>query len=341
MSLVERRHRLLALLASENEAVSVLLDQPADIRWLTGLNSSNAVAVLSSSHDSSHLILATDNRYAAQARALDGDFELVVGVKVREAALERFAELTPDVSEPLAQPEVIARARAIKDEDELAVIRQACEISIEGLANLVPQIRAGLTEVELARMLELEMAKLGAEDRAFPTIVAAGSNSAIPHHAPTSREIRLGDLLKIDFGARVDGYNADCTRTFVIGNEPEDWQTELHAQVLAASEVAKQTVRSGFTGAELDTVARDYLSDLGVSDQFLHGLGHGVGLDIHEYPFLIPNSSDVLEESSVFTIEPGLYVEGCGGVRIEDTCALIDGELVIFTEVDRGLKCVG
>ncbi|MFZ1362268.1 MAG: M24 family metallopeptidase [Candidatus Nanopelagicales bacterium] len=337
MSMEDRRQRLLALLDDENEIAPLLLDQPADIRWLTGLNSSNAVAILSPSH----LVLATDNRYAAQARALDGNFELVIDSKVREAAFERFTELVQVAPEPVAQPEAVARARAIKDDDELVLIRQACEISVEGLTNLLPQIRIGLTEVELARMLELEMAKLGAEDRAFATIVAAGPNSAIPHHAPTSSKLLAGDLLKIDFGARVDGYNADCTRSFIVGAEPEDWQLELHAQVLSASEAAKRAVRPGLIGAELDAVARDYLLGQDVADQFLHGLGHGVGLDIHEYPFLIPNSVDVLEERSVFTIEPGLYVEGSGGIRIEDTCALIDGELVIFTDVDRSLKRVG
>lgn len=334
MAFADRRARLLhAAAQTEDPPDALLLSKPADVRWLTGLNSSNCVAVLSPRH----LVLATDNRYAGQARELEGDFELVISPKVRPAALERFAQLEPEADEPDVQTEAVTSARAVKGDDELASIRSACELSVAALENVRPQIQLGQSEVVLARMLELEMAKLGAEDRAFPTIVATGPNSAVPHHAPTTRELQAGDLLKIDFGARVDGYNADCTRTFVAAADPSDWQVELYVNVLAASEVAKQAVRAGIAGAEVDAVARNYLTDRGWGEQFLHGLGHGVGLDIHEYPFLIPRSDDVLTQRSVFTIEPGLYLEGKGGVRIEDTCVLVDGELQVLTEYERDL----
>lgn len=333
MSFADRRARLLQLLSEAGDHMSILIDQPADIRWLTGLNSSNAVAVLSDAQ----LVLATDNRYAGQARELEADFDLIVGSRVREAALEASTA----ASEPKAHPTIVAQARAIKDDDELAALRQACDLSVEALANLLSQIRVGLTEVELARMVELEMAKLGAEDRAFATIVASGPNSAIPHHAPTTRTLQAGELLKIDFGARVDGYNADCTRTFVIAAEPEQWQLDLHADVLQAADAARQAVREGISGAELDSVARAVLEAKDLGEHFLHGLGHGVGLDIHEYPFLIPGSDDRVSERSVFTIEPGLYLEGRGGVRVEDTVALIGGGLETFTKFDRSLQRVG
>lgn len=336
MSHLERRERLLALLEAD-QAGPILLTDPADIRWLTGLNSSNAAVVLGPEQ----LVLATDNRYAAQARALTCDFDLVVDGKVQAASIARYRELAGSASlEPTTNSTAIVRARAVKDSDELVAIEQACKISVAALAKLRELIRPGQTEVEVARTLELEMAKLGAEDRAFPTIVAAGENSAIPHHSASTRELQVGELLKIDFGACFQGYNADCTRTFVIGAEPTRWQTELHEQVLAASVAAKQAVQPGMLGGELDLVARTYLQGQGLAEQFLHGLGHGVGLDVHEYPFLTPKSEDRLLEHSVFTIEPGLYLEGKGGVRIEDTCALIAGELVVFTESDRGLLSV-
>lgn len=346
MTFQQRRSRLLELLTNDNQE-SILIVEPTDIRWLTGFNSSNAAAIL----DQEKLILATDNRYAAQARAVakvaDIELDLVVSGKAQAAAIARYQELVPhtiaesaDV-DPRPNPAVLAQARAVKDPDEISALRVACEISVAALTRLLPKITVGQTEVHVARMLELEMALLGADDRAFPTIAAAGTHSAIPHHLATTRELQPGDLLKLDFGACYQGYNADCTRTFVVGAAPANWQLELHSQVLEASEIAKRVVVPDCHGGEIDAAAREFFTHLGMQGLFLHGLGHGVGLDVHEYPFLTPNSSELITNNSVFTIEPGLYVEGKGGVRIEDTCVLLADELETLTQFDRDLLKLG
>jgi Xaa-Pro aminopeptidase len=173
---------------------------------------------------------------------------------------------------------------------------------------------------------------------AFDTIVATGPNSAIPHHRPTEREIARGDLLKIDFGALYSGYHADCTRTVVVGREPEDWQREIYDVVRAAQRAGRHALHVGADVREVDAAARKVVADAGYADQFPHGLGHGVGLEIHEAPMLGTASTGRLADRTPVTVEPGVYLPGRGGVRIEDTLVVRDGEPDLLTTTPKDLR---
>jgi Xaa-Pro aminopeptidase len=181
-----------------------------------------------------------------------------------------------------------------------------------------------LSEREIAQHLEYTMGQLGADDKAFDTIVATGSNTAIPHHQPTGRIVESGDLVKIDFGAKLDGYHSDCTRMFVAGPATQ-WQVELHDIVRECQEKARDALHSGVLASQVDRVARDIMLRHGKAHLFTHGLGHGVGLEIHEDPYFTSQPATTIEKSTVVTVEPGAYIPNQGGVRIEDT--------VVVTEV--------
>ncbi len=179
-------------------------------------------------------------------------------------------------------------------------------------------IRVGRTEREVGLDLDERMRRLGASDPAFETIVAAGENSAIPHHRPTARPLRNGDLLKLDFGAAVAGYHSDMTRTLVLGR-PADWQVEIYSVVEAAQRAGRHAAVVGATGGEIDAAARDLITAAGFGPQFAHGLGHGVGLQVHEAPSLARGQAGIMRPDMCVTVEPGVYLPGRGGVRIEDS----------------------
>jgi Xaa-Pro aminopeptidase len=182
------------------------------------------------------------------------------------------------------------------------------------------------------------MVELGADGASFDTIVASGPNSAIPHHRPTDREIERGDLLKIDFGALYQGYHADCTRTVVVGREPESWQREIYEVVHRAQHAGRQALDVGRDVREVDRSARSVVASAGYADQFSHGLGHGVGLEIHEAPMLGPTAAGRLADRTPVTVEPGVYLPGRGGVRIEDTLVVRDGAPDLLTTTPKDLR---
>jgi Xaa-Pro aminopeptidase len=198
----------------------------------------------------------------------------------------------------------------------------------------------GRTEQQIARDLEWRMFALGAEALAFETIVAAGPNSAIPHHEPTSREVGAGDLLKIDFGARYAGYHADCTRTMMIHDQPADWQREIYDLVASSQEAGRHALAPGVARVDVDDAARSVISAAGYGDHFVHGLGHGVGLEIHEEPYFSPRSTGKLLSRTPVTVEPGVYLPDRGGVRIEDTLVVADTP-ELLTTTTRELLVVG
>jgi Xaa-Pro aminopeptidase len=210
--------------------------------------------------------------------------------------------------------------REIKDAGELALLRLACEAADAALADLVERggLRPGRTEREVSRELENLMLDHGADDISFETIVAAGANSAIPHHRPTDAVLASGDFVKIDFGALVAGYHSDMTRTFVLGSA-DDWQLEIYDLVAAAQKAGREALHPGADLRGVDGAARQMIADAGYGDHFGHGLGHGVGLQIHEAPGIGATSAGTLLAGSVVTVEPGVYLPGRGGVRIEDT----------------------
>jgi Xaa-Pro aminopeptidase len=220
--------------------------------------------------------------------------------------------------------------RSIKESDEIEQISAAARITDAAFAAATDQLTAGLTERELAWNIEQAMRRLGATGVGFPIIVAAGPHAARPHHQPTVRPIAEGEPVIIDMGAEVEGYSADLTRTIVIG-EADSRFHERYASVLEAEQAALSEIRPGMTGREADAVARNVLSRSGLGDEFVHGLGHGVGLLVHESPSLGTSSLDVLSPGQVVTIEPGIYIEGWGGVRIEDLCVVTEQGLKVLS----------
>ncbi len=338
-----RRDRLRQSLA-ERDVPAALITRLVNVRYLSGFTGSNGALLVTPER----VLLATDGRYAVQAGREAPDVELVVERACAAALAERAAKegygrvafeehdvtvelygTLADVAEgvelvPLGR--VVEQLRQIKDEHEIALIREACAISDRALAELLDSILFGRTERHIAQELERRMLDHGAEGVAFETIVASGPNSAIPHHRPTDRRVEEGDFLKIDFGALYRGYHADMTRTFVVGGEPADWQIELHELVFAAQKAGREALRPGAELAEVDRAARRVIEEAGYGEYFPHGLGHGVGLEIHEEPYLRQTSDGTLAACMPVTVEPGVYLPGRGGVRIEDTLVVRDVE---------------
>ena len=220
--------------------------------------------------------------------------------------------------------------RMIKDPEELALISRAMEISDHAFQVVTPLIEVGDTERSVAWKMEIAMREGGAEALAFETIVASGPNAAKPHHHPSDRQICSGEPIVIDFGARYEGYNSDMTRTLCLG-EPDETFRIVYDTVLAAQMTASATVLPTMTSGEADGIAREIIEQAGYGDQFGHSLGHGIGLAVHEYPRVGPNSGDALTDGTVFTIEPGIYIPGWGGVRIEDTVIMENGKVRSLT----------
>jgi Xaa-Pro aminopeptidase len=233
---------------------------------------------------------------------------------------------------------VVEELRAVKDDTELEALRQACAISSQALESLLAAGGLlGRTEKEIARDLEWRMYELGADAIAFETIVATGANSAVPHHRPTDATVQRGDLLKIDFGAAYHGYHADCTRTCVVGAQPADWQREIYDLVAMAQREGRNALAPAAECIGVDQAARNVIAEAGYKDQFGHGTGHGVGLEIHEAPTLGYSAVGTLSERMTVTVEPGVYLPGRGGVRIEDTLAVWDDGPELLTPLTKEL----
>jgi len=355
-----RRRRLLEDMATPEDS-ALYVTNPVDVRWLTGFtgvtSQSGQVMVGSVAQ-----FLITDNRYTERARADCPDIEVYIparppmvsimarlaeaGVKhvlvdesiATVAGLRRLAEVSAGHGIAVdAMTFTLPTLRMDKDEYEIAALRRACELSDAALEVALQRLHVGMSEKQFAFILESAMVELGADGRAFESIVAAGPHSAIPHHSPTDRPIERGDLLKIDFGALADGYHADETRTFVIG-PPSPWQVEIHAAVAAAQKTGRDALRAGVTLGEVDAAVRAVLADVGYLDAFIHGLGHGVGLQIHEEPFFAPNGAGILAAGQAVTIEPGVYLPGKGGVRIEDTLVVGTTDAESLTTTPRELR---
>ena len=228
------------------------------------------------------------------------------------------------------------RLREIKDEGELALIEKACKITGDAFERILPQIREGMTEKQLALKLEYEMYGLGAEKLAFDTIVASGAHGSLPHAIPGENVIRRGDMITLDFGAKVGGYCADMTRTVALG-EPSDEMRRVYQTVREAQELAQNAVAAGKDCRAVDQLARDYIDNAGYAGRFGHGLGHSLGIDIHESPRLSQLATGALKPNQLMTVEPGVYLPGVGGVRIENTVVVLDGGCRALTLPTREL----
>ena len=235
--------------------------------------------------------------------------------------------------------EAYAKAMSIKTDWELDNIAKACEIAELAFNALLPQIKEGMTETEVAALLEYEMRKRGAQGLSFDTIVAFGAHAAVPHHETGLTKLSFGDPILIDFGCKVNGYCSDITRTFLFGDDGKhEAFKKAYAAVLKAHNLVKEKATAGMTGKEVDAIARDSLKADGYGDLFTHSLGHGIGLNVHEKPSVSPKGEQVLEDGMVFSDEPGVYAAGEYGIRIEDTVTLKNGKVVSFmSKTDREL----
>ena len=235
------------------------------------------------------------------------------------------------------KPEIVREMRSIKDEEEISRMRRACDIADRGMEAVRSSLEEGMREYEVAAELEYTMRKAGAEGIAFETIVGSGPRAAYPHAGCKEREIRKGDFIVIDTGATYRGYRSDITRTFVLG-KPSGEQRRIYEAVFEANEGALKEIREGVKGSEVDELARRIITESGYGEFFIHSLGHGVGLEVHELPSLSRESKDVLKAGNIVTDEPGIYVAGRGGVRIEDTVLVTKGKAEPLTKFVKEIE---
>jgi Xaa-Pro aminopeptidase len=368
MSGMDRPDRLAAQI-EQRGLDALLVTELVNVRWLTGFTGSNGLAVVGAGADAAQRLFLTDFRYLTQsAEQLDGGWERAIVPEVLPAAATAIAgpaepetdgtvrvgfddvhlsvkdhglltsRLAPGV-ELVPAGGMVEQLRLVKDASELAAIRAAAQLADQALLDVLARGLVGRTEREVALDLEFTMRRAGAEGASFPSIVAAGTHSALPHAEPRDVAIPVGTLVTIDWGARLDGYASDCTRTYATGElDPRD--QEIYELVLHAQEMALAAVRAGAGGREVDAVAREIITAAGHGEHFGHGLGHGVGAEVHEGPRLSQRSEATLAAGQVVTVEPGVYVPGAVGVRIEDLAVVTADGAEVLTGLPKHLQIV-
>ena len=355
---MSRADRVAARLG-ERELDLLVVTDLVNLRYLTGFSGSNGLAIVGP--DTRRFL--TDFRYVERAKAEVSGFDLQpaprelrtalaagwpagdlrVGFEDQSVSVRRHAELRetiPDRIELVPAGGLVEAERAVKEPAELAAIGAAAALVDEIYAWLLGWGLVGRTEREVALALEQEMRVRGASGPSFDSIVAAEKNGALPHATPRDVAIPAGTLVTLDIGARLDGYCSDCTRTWATGELPDDLAA-MYETVLRAQETALDAVRPGPEGREIDAIARDIITAAGHGDDFGHGLGHGVGMDIHEAPRLARTAEARLEAGNVVTVEPGIYVPGRGGVRIEDLVVVTDHGRDVLSGTSKALTFVG
>ena len=366
MSGSSRAERLAALVAQEG--LDQLLvgdlvrlgdsapDAISSLRWLTGFSGTSGLAIVGADDR----LFLTDFRYRERAeREVAVEFEratvereLLAGAARRLRGrvgyddantsvknLRKLQELVAEGVELVAAGGLVERLRRHKDDDELRAIAEAARLADQVYEWLFERGVIGRTEREIMLDAHQRMRELGADDPSFPAIVAAGENSAVPHHGSSEREVRPGELLLIDMGTIVDGYCSDCTRTVAAGEIHGD-PLEVYELVRSAQVIALEAIRAGVAARDADSVARDPIVAAGHGEHFGHGLGHGVGLEVHEAPRLSQKSDQALEVGDVVTVEPGIYLPGRFGVRIEDLVTVTDDGCRNFTSFPKDLRVV-
>lgn len=330
---------------AQTGADALFLEQDFLRRYITGFYSTDGYVV----YDGKTCTFVADLRYFEAAgdalkdsaiRVVEGSFDralsLVAGCKtlgvpypfVSRAACARLEDRGFALTDCMP---ALREAMKVKSAFELDCIARACDMAEEGLLHTLPRIKEGMTERELAAVLEYEMRMQGADGTSFETIVAFGKGSSVPHHETGDTKLKFGDVVLIDFGCKTQGYCSDCTRTFLFGDDGRhEAFKKTYAAVLEAHERVKETLVSGMTGREADAIARDLFAAKGLDKYFTHSLGHGIGLQIHEYPVLAPRGEEVLTDGMVFSDEPGLYFAGEYGIRIEDSICLENGKVRSF-----------
>ncbi|MCH8989654.1 MAG: aminopeptidase P family protein [Chloroflexi bacterium] len=329
----------------EKELDGVLISAPENRRYLSGFSGSAGYLFITKAN----AILVTDSRYTEQATNESPDFEVrqvrggwdwlveelkasgvkKVGFESQDMTVSSYNSLIDAIKGDSSLSEVsfvpapglAENQRIIKDQEELSMLQLAIDAADQAMDQVCPAITPGMTEREVAWKMESAMRDAGADTISFDTIVAAGPNGAMAHHQPTDYVIKQGEPIVIDMGAKVGGYCSDLSRSILVG-EPDETFKKIYDIVLGAQLTAINTVKVGMTGEETDSLSRNVIAEAGYGDNFGHSLGHGVGLVIHENPRVGPRSSDILELNTVFTVEPGIYLTGWGGIRIEDIVIL-------------------
>jgi Xaa-Pro aminopeptidase len=366
---MSERAEQLAALVRERELDLLLVSNLVNVRWLTGFTGSNGLAILGAANTGSAGIFLTDFRYVTQVTeqvsplwdrrqatqellgpALAEHFPDWEGpalprvgfddASVTVAGLERIRAALGDRVELVPAAGLVEGLREVKEDLEVSRIREAAHLADHALTDVLGRGLAGRTEVEVALDLEVAMRRHGAEAISFDPIVASGAHGALPHAVPRATVIEPGTLVTIDWGAKLEGYCSDCTRTFAAGGEPGDEERRVYELVLEAQEAALAAVRPGPTGREVDAVARDIIDAAGHGDHFGHGLGHGVGLEIHEGPRLSRLGETKLAAGMIVTVEPGVYVPGSCGVRIEDIAVVTGDGAEVLNTLPKGLQVV-
>lgn len=354
----DRRARLAGELAAAG-CDAIVVAHPPHVRWLTGFTGSNGGVLLGADGT---VTMSTDGRYITQIgleapglevrKARECAVGLVgaaaegharIGFEADHVTVAELRALEDAAGESalVATTGLVEGLRAVKDGGELALLREVAAIAVRAFEGLLESgaIAAGATERGLAADLEHRMRLGGADGIAFDTIVASGPNSAKPHHGAEDRVLETGDLVTFDFGAAKDGYHSDMTRTLVVGGADAagDAARDIHSAVLRAQLAGIAAARPGTALADVDAAARQEIVTAGYGEYFVHSTGHGIGLDVHEAPFASSRAEGVLVTGMTLTIEPGIYVPGTGGARIEDTVIITDGDAEIITPLPKTL----
>ncbi len=348
---ITNRHSIINNNLRENSLDAWVTFRYESRRYLTGFTGSAGILVMKPEP-----ILLVDFRYTEQAKIESPTVKVIkfdkpyhkylkevlssgalkkVGFESNHLTVSQLKELEEFIGEVEWVPieNLVENCRIIKDEHEISSIKAAQELSEKALNTLIPLLKPGIKEIDLAVELEYQIRKNGA-NMAFPIIVASGERAALPHAQPTSKELKTGEFIVIDFGARIDGYVSDCTRTFFLG-KPGDKEVEAYNHVLEAQKRAFSIIKEGVEAGLVDKAARDYLKDKGMDSYFGHGLGHGVGLEVHEAPRAAIDDKTVLKAGMVVTIEPGVYIPGWGGVRIEDMVVIKSNSFYNLTNFSK------
>ncbi len=354
--MVESRILSLRRILRDEGIDALLLWSMPNIRYVTGFTGSDAAVVVTAKS----IFFLTDSRYVSQARQqvrvdeireykvkIDGVASLIAsigchrvgfeGEAVSVAAYNKLRNQSADNLAWVPLDERLSRQRGVKETSELELLEDAASLHVEALEEILPQIRPGVSERDIALALEVALRRRGGEDRAFDYIVASGERGALPHGVASDKRLAAGELVTIDFGTRIGGYYSDETVTLALG-EIDSKLRQIYDCVLEAHDRAIAGIQPGVELKSVDAIAREHIAESGYGDYFGHGLGHGVGLQVHEFPTLSPRSRDRVEEGMVFTVEPGIYVPDLGGVRIEDMVVATAEGSRRLTRISKGFR---
>ena len=344
-------NRIQKLLKSVNDSEAVFISSYPNIFYYSGFKSEDAFLLISKDKR----LIITDSRYTVQAKEQAAGFEVIdiscgfknifskisenrIGFEEQNVTVAQYEKYKSALGnkELFAMQKKINAPRQVKDKDEIKKITEAERLGDEAFTYVLDKIKDGTTEKDIAFELEFYMRRHGASDSSFDTIAASGVRGAMPHGLASDKAIKSGELLTLDFGCVLDGYCSDMTRTVAVG-VISDWQHEIYDIVLKAQTSALKAVSAGKQCSEIDAAARKIITDAGYGKNFGHALGHSVGIEIHENPNFSPKSKDTVEIGNVITVEPGIYIDGMGGVRIEDVIAVTENGTVNITHSPKEL----